>query len=172
VGVGAQPLVDLSAEELVDGLPDRLADDVPQRHLKARQHAHQRDVGPQRVAAPVDVAPQGLDAERIDAQHMALEHVLDHGDDRLRGEARRIDLANALDSAGGPEFQEHEVASAERGRRIADDEGFQFSDLHLAPPNPNPLLQAGEGETQNTITFLSAAPEREEATASLILSNG
>ncbi len=106
VGVAAQPLVDFSAEKLVDGLFDRLADDVPQRHLEAGEHAHQRDVGPERIAAPVDVAPERLDAERIDAQNMALEHVLDHRNEGRGGEARRIDLADALDPAGGPQFQE------------------------------------------------------------------
>ena len=97
IGVAAQPLVDLAAEQLIDGLADRLADDVPQRHLDAGEDAHQRDVGPARIAAAVDVAPQGLDAERIGALDMALEHVLDHRDDRFGREARRIDLADALD---------------------------------------------------------------------------
>ena len=41
-------------------------------------------------------------------------------------EARRIDLADALDAAIGPELEEHEIAAAEGGRRIADDEGLEF----------------------------------------------
>ena len=130
IGIAAQPLVDFAAEQLVDGLADRLADDVPQRHLDSGQDAHQRNVGPARVAAAIDLAPQGFDAERIGAFHVALEHVLDHRDDRLGREARRIDLADALDPAGGLELEEQEIAAAESGRRIADDEGLELGDFH------------------------------------------
>ena len=122
--------------------------------------SHQRDVRPTRVAAAVDVAPERLDPKRIGAHHVALEHVLDHRDDRFGRKARRIDLADALDSAGGLELEEQEIAPAESGRRVADDEGLEFGDFHA------------QRAFQNTITFRSAAPERDEATASLILSNG
>ncbi len=152
IGVAAQPLVDFSAEKLVDRLVDRLADDVPQRHLEAGEHAHQRDVGPQRIAAPVDVAPQGLDAERVHAGDMALEHVLDHWNEGGGREARRIDLADTLDPAGGLEFQEHEIAAAERGRRIADDEGLELSDLHLSPPLPSPRSSPASGRERKVKT--------------------
>ena len=99
--------------------------------------------------------------KRVRAHHVALEHVLDHRDDRLGREARRIDLAHALDSAGGLELEEQEIPAAEGRRRIADDEGFEFGDFHRM-----------DVACQNTITLRSAAPERDEATASLILSNG
>ena len=134
IGVAAQPLVDLAAEEVVDGLHDRLADDVPQRHLDPAEDAHQRGVGTGGVAAAVDVAPQGLDAERIGVEHVPLEHVADHRHDRLGREARRIDLADALDSAGRPELQKDKIASAESGWRVAHHEGLQIGDLHAAPP--------------------------------------
>ena len=61
---------------------------------------------------------------------MALEHVLDHRHDRLGREARRVDFAYALDPAGGLELEEEEIAAAESGRRVADDEGFQLGDFH------------------------------------------
>ena len=130
ISVAAQPLMDLAAEQRVDRFADRLADDVPQRHLDSGQDAHQRNVGPARIAAAVNVAPQGLDPERIGALDMMLEYVLDHRHHRLRAEARRIDLADALDPAGGLELEEQEVAAAERGRRIADDEGLELGDFH------------------------------------------
>ena len=130
IGIAAQPLVNLAAQERVDRLADRLADDVPERHLDAGEDAHERNVGPARVAAAVDLAPQRLDPERIGAHDVALEHVLDHRHDRFRREARGVDLAHALDPAGGLKLEEHEVAAAEGGRRIADDEGLQLGDLH------------------------------------------
>ena len=160
IGVAAQPLVDLAAEEVIDGLADRLADDIPQGHLDSAEDAHQRGVGTAGVAAPVDVAPQCLDAEGIGVEHVPFEHVADHRDDRLGGKARRIDFADAFDAAGGPELQEDEIASAEGGPRVADDEGFQIGDLH------------GTRSGQKTMTFRNAAPEREEARASLIRFSG
>ena len=72
--------------------------------------------GAPRVAAAVDVAPQGLDAERIGAVDVAREHVLDHPHDGLRPEGRAIHLADALDAVVGDELQEDEVAAAEMGR--------------------------------------------------------
>ncbi len=125
--------MNLAAEQRIDGLADRLADDVPQRHLDGRKDAHQRNVGPAGIAAAIDVAPERLDAERIGAFDVQLEHVLDHRHDRFRREARGIDLAHALDSAGGLELEEEEIAAAEGGRRIADDEGLELGDFHGRP---------------------------------------
>ena len=133
VGVAAQPLVNLAAEQRINRLADRLADDVPERHLDAGEDAHQRNVGPARIAAAVDVAPERLDAERIGALDMALEHILDHRHNRLGREARGVDFADALDPAGGLELEEQKVAAAEGGRRIADDESFEFGDFHRRP---------------------------------------
>ena len=138
IGVAAQPLVHLAAEQLIDRLVDRLADDVPHRHLDAGEHAHQRNVGPLRIAAAVDVAPDRLDREGVGAQHMVLEHVLEHLDDRFGREARGIDLADALDPVVGDQLQEQEIAPAEGRRRIADDEGLQACDAHRpTPPSDN-----------------------------------
>ncbi len=65
IGVAAQFFVNFTAEQRIDGLVDRLADNVPHRHLDARHHAHQRDVGSRGIAASVDVAPEGFDLQRI-----------------------------------------------------------------------------------------------------------
>src|SRR5271166_3921201 len=65
---------------------------------------------------------------------MALEHVLDHRHDRFRREARRVDLADALDPAGSLELEEQKVAAAEGGRRIADNEGRELGDFHRRRP--------------------------------------
>src|SRR4029077_21068434 len=97
VGVAAQALMDLAAEQLVDRLAHRLADDVPAGHLDATQHAEQRRIGALAVALAVDVPPERLDAEGIAVLDMALEDVLDQADDGLRPEARGIDLADAFD---------------------------------------------------------------------------
>src|SRR5579862_3653865 len=61
---------------------------------------------------------------------MPREHVLNHGGDDFRAEGRGVDLADALDAAGGPELQEHKVAAAVAGRRIADDEYFYVLEFH------------------------------------------
>ena len=45
-------------------------------------------------------------------------------------EARGVDFADALDPVVGHELQEQEVAPAEGGRRIADDEGLELGDFH------------------------------------------
>ena len=42
IGVAAQPLVHLAAQQIVDRLLDRLADDVPARHFQSADHAHER----------------------------------------------------------------------------------------------------------------------------------
>ena len=159
VGVAAQPLVNLAAEEIVDGLADRLADDVPKRHLDAGQDAHQRGVRPAGVAAAVDVAPQRLDPERVGAEDVALEHVADHRDDGVGREARGVDLADPLDAAGGPELEEDEIPSTESWRRIADDEGLEIGNLHRCPSLPRG--RDTSAVPQNTITLRTAAPERD-----------
>src|SRR5262249_3687343 len=140
---------------LVGRLAGRLADDVPAGHLDAAQHAHQGRLGPLAIALAIDLAPQGLDAEGIAAFDMALEDVLDQPDDRLRPEARGIDLAQPLDAPGGDELEKDEIAPAEERRRIADDEGPELGDLHMRLPlipfpppfhsSPSPLMGEGWG---------------------------
>ena len=69
-----------------------------QRHFDAAENPHEREIRPQRIAPPIDIAPQPLDGERIGAEHMVLEHVLDHRHDRFRREGRSINLAYAFDA--------------------------------------------------------------------------
>ncbi len=124
--------MDPPTEELIDRLVDRFADDVPARHLDAAEDADQRDVGPAGVSLPVDVAPEPLDVERIGADHVACADVLDHSRDDMRPEGCRVDLADPLDPVVGDELEEDEVAAAEVGRRVGDDERLEPGDLHVA----------------------------------------
>ena len=149
VRVAAQALVDAPAEQLVDGLVDGLADDVPARHLDAAEHAEQRDVGPAGVAPAVDVAPEPLDVERVGADHVRVADVLDHAGDDVRAERRPVDLAEPLDAVVGGQLEEDEVAAAEVGRRVADDERLELGDLHCGQAS------------QNTITLRIAEPPRD-----------
>ncbi len=152
VRVRAQALVHPAPEELVDRLVHLLADDVPAGHLDAAQHPHQRDVGAQRVAAAVDVAPQGLDPERIVADHVAGAHVLDHLRHHVGAEGRRIDLAESLDAAVGGQLEEDEIASAEMGRRVAHYPGFDVGDLHG-------LLLRGDRQAASLIRWWASASQ-------------
>src|SRR6267142_6388127 len=88
----------------------------------------------------MDIAPESLDPEGVHAQHMALEHILDHLDDRLRPEGRVIDLADSFDAVVGNELDEDEIAPARHRRRISDHEGLEIGDLHDSPF----LSQSGE----------------------------
>src|SRR5262249_7281631 len=74
-----------------------------------------------------------LDAERIDADDMSLDHIGDHAGDDMGAEGGGIDLADTLDPVIGDELQEDEIAPAETRRRIADDEGLEVLDLHMSP---------------------------------------
>ena len=134
VGVSAQALVDAPAEELVDRLPDGLADDVPAGHLDPAEHAEQRDIGPAGVAPAVDVAPEPLDVERVGADHVRVADLLDHARDEVRAERRPVDLAEPLDPVVGGQLEEDEVAAAEVGRWVPDDECLELGDLHVLKP--------------------------------------
>ena len=57
IGVAAQPLVHLTAQQRIDGLAGGFAYNIPQRTFQPGKHTHQRNVGPHRVAAPINVAP-------------------------------------------------------------------------------------------------------------------
>ena len=136
IGVRTQPVVHAPAEELVDGLVDRLADDVPAGHLDPAEDADQRDVRSARVALPVDITPEPLDVERIGPDHVTRADVLDHAGDDVWPERRGVDLPDPLDPVVGDELEEDEVAPAEVGWRVADDERLETGDLHgLLPPS-------------------------------------
>ncbi len=140
VRVRAQSLVHQTAEQLVHGLADRLADDVPARHLDPAQHAYERDVGPARVSPSVDVPPQGLDAKRIGSVDVVRKDVLDHALDDAWSKRRTVHLADALDAVVRDEFEEDEIAAAERRRRIADDPCSDPDDPHRDDSSPTELM--------------------------------
>ena len=99
VGVGAQGLVDPTAEQAVDGLADGLAHDVPARHLETARGRHQRDVRALGEAAAVGPTPEPLDLERVvpdEANRSA--RFADPCGDHLRAERRGVRLAPAHDA--------------------------------------------------------------------------
>ena len=93
------------------------------------------------VAPSVDVAPEALDrgTDRLPST-WRVEDVLDHARDDVRAERRRVDLADALDAVVGDELQEDEVAAAEMGRGVPDDECLELGDLHR-PASQNTIKQ-------------------------------
>ena len=119
VGVGAQPLVHLAAEQVVDRLVERLTDDVPAGNLDAAQHADHGKVGMLVVTAGVHGAPQALDPERIPAGDVALEDVLDEAGHAVRIERHAVHLAVAGDAVVGGQLQEHPVGAPLWGGGLA-----------------------------------------------------
>ena len=99
VGVGSQPLIHQPAKKRVNRTVERLADDVPAGHFQPADHALDRRVGAVAEAGPVGLPPEMLDPVRRLALEIALEHVLGHPADNLRGKARGIDFADAGDAA-------------------------------------------------------------------------
>src|SRR6201999_4604590 len=130
VGVGAQPLVHLAAEQVVHRLADRLADDVPAGHLQPAHHAHETQVRTQREPGAVALAPEALDLERVATGEAAGEQILDHARDDLRPERGGVHLAEALYAAARAQLEEYEVATAEGGRWIGNDEYLDAVELH------------------------------------------
>ena len=67
----------------------------------------------------------------------------------LRAEGRGVDLADADDAVVGDELEEDEVAPAEAGRRVADDEGLEVGDLHVRKTitlrSASPRVDGGDG---------------------------
>ena len=131
VGVGAQRLVHLPAEQLVDRLVGFLADDVPAGHFERRKAAHAGDVGPLGEAGGITAAEEGLDVVRVAANQIALGHVLDHAGGDMGREGRVVGFAVADHAAVGGELDEDEILAADAGRRIADHEGFDVGDFHV-----------------------------------------
>ena len=130
IRVATELVVDSATEQLVDGFADGLATDVPARHLDTRQHRAKRHVGAKRVTRPIGIAPHAFDVERIRANKPTLDHVLGHVGNNLRGEGRGVDLAVTHDAVVGYQLHEDEVAAPKMGRRVADNKGFELSNLH------------------------------------------
>ncbi len=97
VGIDADLVAPFAAEHLVDRNVVDLAGDVPQRHLHCAHSA-----GLARVAAKLrDLLEQVIDAQRILAEHAALEH---HRVLRARDIAH---LAQAVDALVGVDADQH-----------------------------------------------------------------
>ena len=131
VGVGADALVDEASEQLVDRLPRRLADDVPAGHLERAQHAHQREVGVLRETARIHAAPHRLDGVRVLTLHVTPEDILQQARHEIGVERHAVGLADPRDAVVRGELHEHEIASAERRRRVADHEGLDIFEDHV-----------------------------------------
>ena len=130
VGVGAQRLVHLPAEQLVDRLVGFLADDVPAGDFQRGEAAHHGDVRALREARRIGAAEEVLDVVRIAPDEIALGEVLDHPRRDMRAERCVVRLAVADDAAVGGELHEDEIAAADAGRRVADNPGLDVGDFH------------------------------------------
>jgi hypothetical protein len=134
IGVGAQPVVASASQEIIDRLIQRFARDVPASHLQGADHPHHGQVGVLGVPAGVERAPEHLGVQGIGADDETLPQILDQTYHRFGQKGHGIGLADALDALVGVEFDEHPVPPASMRRRIAHDERFEFSDLHLDLP--------------------------------------
>ena len=177
VAVGAQPLAHAPAEQLVDRLADRLAGEIPHRHLDAREHAHERGIRAHRIAGRVDVAPGGLDVERLAPDDVAGDDVLDHARHELRRDGRDVDLAEALEAAVALELQEDEVAAAIARGRVADDERADARDLHGAAGRCCALLNVSRTSTiastgTMSVQAVATSPSRAPTTTSFVETRG
>ena len=130
IRIGTQPLMHLPAEQLVDWLSRRFSDNVPARHFERAQHTHQRQIGMLGKSARINAPPQRFDVMRIVARRIARKHILDHLCNEMRLERHAISLANARNPACRCQLDEHEIASAEMRRGIADDERFDIGKFH------------------------------------------
>ena len=134
VGVAAQTRVDQAAEQAVDRAVQRLAGDVPAGHLQRAEHAHQRNVRPQREALAVGAAPQGFGLHRVFAGKHPGEQVFGHGRNDVRAEGGGIGFAHALYAAGGADFDEHKVLATKARWWVADDKGLDRFEFHGLTP--------------------------------------
>ena len=158
VGIAAQLLVHLAAQEVVHRLLDSLAHDVPAGHFQSAQHADQGHVGTQGETGAVGLSPDRFDPEGIAAGEATHEHVLDHRLDDPGPERRGIDLAHTFDAAGGLQFQKDEIAAAETRRWIADDEDLDAVEFHESLGNDG--WKAGSTARQHEVRGLLRHHER------------
>ena len=109
------------AQQAIDRLIHRLADDVPERDLDAADRRHHGRAALVLVADhPAD---DGLDVERVAAQHPPLDPLVQHGLDRpLLPLERR--LADARQAGIGPQADEQVIPQPGVGQ-----EGLEADDL-------------------------------------------
>ena len=111
VGVDAQPVAHVAAQQRVDGHAIVLARDVPERLVDARERRHQHVAAAEKGGA-VDVLPVVLDAQRVLADQVLGE--LLHGSPGALGLALQRGLAPADDAVvGGDLDQAHAKAREE-----------------------------------------------------------
>ena len=111
----------------VNRLVQRLADDVLHSAISMPESTPTSvAIRPPRVAAAINAAPASdLDVERIGAEHVMLEHVLDAVNDGVRlRKACGVDLAEPFDAGVRHQLEEYEIPPTPGRRRIAHDEGF------------------------------------------------
>ena len=133
IGIGADAVVELPADEPVDGLARRLAEDVPDRDLDAAEHPHHRDIGPLGEAGGVHAPEQGLDVVRVLTRNETLERVLDHPARDIAGEGDAVALPDALDAVVGRHLHDDPERAADTGRGYRHP-GRDVLQLHVVPP--------------------------------------
>jgi hypothetical protein len=120
VGIGAQLLVYLSAEQFVDRLAGRLADDVPAGHLERAEHAHHGQIRMLSEAAAIHAPRQRLDVVGFVALQVAAKHVFKQFGHEIGMKRHAIGFPDPEYIVVGRQFDEHEPPAAEMRRRIAD----------------------------------------------------
>ena len=130
IGIGAQLVVHLAAEQVIDRLVERLAHDIPASHFHRAEHALGGQIGVLGIARGIDGAPQVLDAEGVRAHHEALTDVLHQAGYRAHVKGHPIGLAHALDAIGGVELEENPIAAPVIGLWVAYHKGLETSNLH------------------------------------------
>ena len=134
VGVGAQRLVDASAEQRVHGLPEPFAGEIPASHLERARRRHDGDVGTLREPSAVAATPERLDVHRIVTDEELIGEILDRRCHHPRSERRTVGLTPTDRAVVGGDLHQGEVGAAERRRRIRNCERLDLCDPHESPP--------------------------------------
>ena len=154
IGIRADAVVELPADELVDRLLRRLAEDVPHRDLDPAEHAHHRDVGPLGEACGVHAAEQGLDVVRVLARDVTLEGVLHHPARDVAGEGDAVALPDPLDAVVGGHLHDDPERPADTvgrdGHPSAD-----VPDLHAFSPSAGWSRFTAPGREVSTFAIAS-----------------
>ncbi len=161
IGIGAQLLMHRAAEQICDRAAGGLADDVPAGDLQPGDDAHHGRVGPLGETARIGGAPEALDSVRIMAEQVALEHVVDQGEEGGGMKGGGIDFPDPLDPAIRLEAHQDPVHAAEMRRRHGDDMSFQRGDLH-AVSGSQCFRMTSRVWVNSSIPCLPSSPPRPE----------
>ena len=132
VGIAADLLVDLTAEQRPDWTVARLAQDVPAGDFKACEGAHDGGIGALSEATGVNPAIHQFDLFGAGAHHVAFEHIFDHRTHRLWPHGRGVALAIADDAIVGGDLGKDPIAPTPARRGWGDDENLKITQLHGA----------------------------------------